>query len=117
LTNAEFYKAKAVIMLSSPSPICKQHLGLQINKANRMETFDLYGDNVKTAAGVPGGSFMHVHQAIVNVVGNDILNAHIMLKTGIDAQGMFKLEINRRWGLTTARAWARLLIEGIHILA
>jgi hypothetical protein len=29
---------------------------------------------------------------------------------------MFKREINRRWGLTAARAWARLLIERIHIL-
>jgi hypothetical protein len=28
---------------------------------------------------------MHVHQAIVNVVGKDLRNAHIMLKTGIDA--------------------------------
>jgi hypothetical protein len=44
----------------------------------------LYGDNVKTAEGVPGGSFMHVHQAMVNVVGNELQNAHIMLKTGID---------------------------------
>jgi hypothetical protein len=32
------------------------------------------------------------------------------------AQGMFKREINRRWGLVAARAWARLLIERIHIL-
>jgi hypothetical protein len=31
---------------------------------------------------------------------------------------MFKREINRRWGLTAARAWARLLllIERINIL-
>jgi hypothetical protein len=29
---------------------------------------------------------------------------------------MFKREINRRWGLIAARAWARLLIECIHIL-
>jgi hypothetical protein len=29
---------------------------------------------------------------------------------------MFKREINRRWGLKAARAWARLLIERIHIL-
>jgi hypothetical protein len=29
---------------------------------------------------------------------------------------MFKREINRRWGLIAARAWARLLIERIHIL-
>jgi hypothetical protein len=28
---------------------------------------------------------------------------------------MFKLEINRRWGLTAARAWARLLIDRIQI--
>jgi hypothetical protein len=29
---------------------------------------------------------------------------------------MFKREINRRWGLIAARAWARLLIWRIHIL-
>jgi hypothetical protein len=29
---------------------------------------------------------------------------------------MFKREIDRRWGLTAARAWARLLIELIQIL-
>jgi hypothetical protein len=29
---------------------------------------------------------------------------------------MFKLEINRRWELTAARAWARLLIDLIFIL-
>jgi hypothetical protein len=29
---------------------------------------------------------------------------------------MFKREINRRWGLTAARAWARLLIERIKIV-
>jgi hypothetical protein len=29
---------------------------------------------------------------------------------------MFKFEINRRWGLTAARAWARLLTERIHVL-
>jgi hypothetical protein len=29
---------------------------------------------------------------------------------------MFKREINRRWGLTAARAWARLLVERIQIL-
>jgi hypothetical protein len=28
---------------------------------------------------------MHVHQAMVNVVGNDLRNAKIMFKTGIDA--------------------------------
>jgi hypothetical protein len=40
---------------------------------------------VKTAAGVPGGYLMHVHQEVVNVVGNDLRNASIMLKTGIEA--------------------------------
>jgi hypothetical protein len=29
---------------------------------------------------------------------------------------MFKREINRRWGLTAAWVWARLLIERIHIM-
>jgi hypothetical protein len=29
---------------------------------------------------------------------------------------MFKREINRRWGLTAARAWERLIFERIHIL-
>jgi DNA polymerase II small subunit/DNA polymerase delta subunit B len=38
------------------------------------------------ATGIPGGSFMHVHQAMVNnVVANDHQNARIMLKTGIGA--------------------------------
>jgi hypothetical protein len=31
------------------------------------------------------------------------------------APGIFKLEINRSWGLTAARTWARLLIDRIHI--
>jgi hypothetical protein len=29
---------------------------------------------------------------------------------------MFKIKINRRWGLIAARAWARLLTERIQIL-
>jgi hypothetical protein len=80
----EFHELTAVTFGLS-SPICKQHFGAQINKANQTKTVDLYGDNVKTAAGVRGGSFMHVHQAMVNVVGKDLRNARIMLKTGIDA--------------------------------
>jgi hypothetical protein len=68
-----------------PSLICKQHLGAQINKENQNKTVASYGDNVKSAAGVPGGSSMHVHQAIVNVIANDLRNGHIMFKTGIDA--------------------------------
>jgi hypothetical protein len=28
---------------------------------------------------------MHVHQAVVTVVGNDLRNAHIIFKTGIGA--------------------------------
>jgi hypothetical protein len=72
-------------MFGLPSPICKQNFGAQINKANKNKMVDLYGDNVKTAACVPGGSFMHVHQAMVNVVENDLRNAHIMFKTSIDA--------------------------------
>jgi hypothetical protein len=72
-------------MFGIHSPICNQHFGAQINKANQIRTVDLYGNNVKTEAGAPGGSFMHVHQVMVNVVLNDLRNAHIMLKTGTDA--------------------------------
>jgi dissimilatory sulfite reductase (desulfoviridin) alpha/beta subunit len=43
------------------------------------------GDNLTTAAGVPRGSFMHVHEAMVNVVENGLRLAHIMLKTGLGA--------------------------------
>jgi hypothetical protein len=71
-------------MFGLPSTICKTHLGAQINTANQNKTVDLFGDNVKTAAGFPGGSFMHVHQAMVHAVGNDLRNGHIMYKTGID---------------------------------
>jgi hypothetical protein len=39
-------------MFGLPSPICKQHFGAQINKANQNKTVDLNGDNVKTATGV-----------------------------------------------------------------
>jgi hypothetical protein len=38
-----------------------------------------------TAAGVPGGSFVHVYQAMVNVVGIDLRNAQITFRTGIEA--------------------------------
>jgi hypothetical protein len=44
----------------------------------------MHGDNIKTAAGVPGGFFVHVHQAMVNVVGNDLRITQIMLKTGLN---------------------------------
>jgi hypothetical protein len=83
LTNSEFHELTAA-MFGLPSPICKQHLGAQSNKANQNKTVDLYGDSVKTAAGVPGGSFMHVHQAMVHAVGNDLQNGKIIYKTGID---------------------------------
>jgi hypothetical protein len=87
LTNAEFHEWIAATF-SLPSPICKQHFcasAHKSNKGNHIKTVDLYGDNVKTAAGVPGGSFMHVHQALVNVVGNDLRRAKIMFKRGIEA--------------------------------
>jgi hypothetical protein len=31
---------------------------------SRPHPIDAYGDNVKTAAGVPGGTFMHVHKSL-----------------------------------------------------
>jgi hypothetical protein len=84
LMNPEFHELTAA-MFGLSSLICKQHFGAQINEANQNKTVDLYGDNVKTAAGVPGGSLIHVHQAMVNVVGNDLRNAHAIFKTGIGA--------------------------------
>jgi hypothetical protein len=63
----------------------KEKLDAQINKANQNKTVDLYGNNVKTAECVPGGSFMHVQQAMVSVVANDLRNGQIIYKTGIDA--------------------------------
>jgi hypothetical protein len=61
LTNPEFHELTAA-MFGLLLPICKQYFGAQTNKANQNKTVDLYGDNVQTAAGIPGGSFMHVHQ-------------------------------------------------------
>jgi hypothetical protein len=58
LTNAEFHELTAATF-GIPSTICKQDFGAQINKANQNKTVDLYSVNVKTEAGVPGGSFMH----------------------------------------------------------
>jgi hypothetical protein len=71
LSNPESHELTAAIF-GIPSPICKQRVGAQINKANQNKTVDLYGDNVKTAAGVPVGSFMHIHQAMIHAVGNDL---------------------------------------------
>jgi hypothetical protein len=84
LTNPKFHEWIASTF-GLPSLICKQHFGAEINKDNQNKTVDLYGDNVKTAAFVPEGFFMHVHQAMVNMVGNDLRNGHIMYETGIDA--------------------------------
>jgi hypothetical protein len=84
MTNREPSEVTAV-MFGNPLPIYKGHFGSQMNKANRIKTVDMYGDNVKTAAGVPGGSLIHVRQAMVHAVGIDLRLAQIMLKTGIDA--------------------------------
>jgi hypothetical protein len=46
LTNPEFHELTAA-MFGLPSPICKQNLGAQINKANQIKTVDSYGDIVK----------------------------------------------------------------------
>jgi hypothetical protein len=52
MTNREFNEVTAV-KLGSPSPICKEHSGAQINKANQNKILNMYGDNLKTAVGVP----------------------------------------------------------------
>jgi hypothetical protein len=53
MTNREFREETAVIF-GNPSSMCKQHLGAKINKANQTKADDIYGGNVKTAAGFPG---------------------------------------------------------------
>jgi hypothetical protein len=64
-----------------PSPTCKEHIGAQINKVNQNKTVGIYGGNLKIAAGVPLGSFMHVHQEMVHVVENSPERANINYKT------------------------------------
>jgi hypothetical protein len=83
MTNGEFREVTPVVF-GNPSQFFKEHFSVQTNEETQFKTIDMYGENVKTAAGVPGGSFMHVHEAMVNVVGDDPRNAHIMLKSGID---------------------------------
>jgi uncharacterized UPF0160 family protein len=71
MTNREFHEVRAV-MFGNPSPICKEQFGAQINRADQNKTVGVYGEKVRTAAGVPGETFMHVHKSMVSVVGNDI---------------------------------------------
>jgi hypothetical protein len=63
-------------MFGIPSPISKDHFDAQINKENQILIVDMYGDDAKTAADIQG--------AMVNMVGNDLLRAHIIFDRGID---------------------------------
>jgi hypothetical protein len=83
MTDREFCEVTAV-MFGNPSLICKEHYGAQINEANQINTVDMYGDNIKTAAGVPGSSFMHIHEVMVDVVGNNLKCVQLSHNRGID---------------------------------
>jgi hypothetical protein len=77
----EFHEVTAVVFGNS-SPICKAHFGAQINKANQIITLDMYRDSVETAVGVPGGSFMNVHESIINTARSDLKRAKRVFKRG-----------------------------------
>jgi hypothetical protein len=59
-------------------------------------------------------AFLRIHDLITKSLANRYCNYYCIAPHY--AQGMFEVEINRRWKLTAARAWARLLIQRTHIL-
>jgi hypothetical protein len=64
MTDREFHEVRAV-MFGNPSPIWNEHFSVQTNRANQSKRVDEYGDNIKSAAGGLGGSFMHVYKSMV----------------------------------------------------
>jgi hypothetical protein len=80
-----------------------------------------YGDRGSGCTGLIIGkhrnlssAFLHIRDLIAKSLVNRHCNYYCIAPH--HAEGMFKREINRRWGLIAARAWVRLLIERIHIL-
>jgi hypothetical protein len=57
LTNLEFHELTAAIFVLS-SPICKQHLGAQIKKANQNKTVDLHGERLGKKSPILGSTFV-----------------------------------------------------------
>jgi hypothetical protein len=85
------------------------------------ETLNIYGDSGSGCTGLIIGkhgnlssSFLRIRDLIAKSLASRHCNYYCIAPH--HAQGMFKREIDRRWELTAARAWARLLIERIHIL-
>jgi hypothetical protein len=85
------------------------------------EILNMYGDRGLGRTGLIIGkhgnlssAFLHIRYLITKSLASRHCNYYCFAPH--HSQGMFECEINRRWGLTAARAWARLLIERIHIL-
>jgi hypothetical protein len=84
------------------------------------EILNTYGDRGSGCTGLIIGkhwslssAFLHIRDLITKSLASRHRNYYCIAPH--HAQGMFKREINYRWGLTAAREWARLLIERIHI--
>jgi DNA-binding GntR family transcriptional regulator len=83
ITNREFHEVTAV-MFGNPSSTEMNMSSHKSTKQTKSKQSIYTGDNAKTAAYVPIGFFVHVHEAMFNVVENDLQRAHIMLKRDID---------------------------------
>jgi hypothetical protein len=104
-----------------------QHLDLTENENNpgtigpAEEILNKYGNRGSGCTGLIIGKhgnlssvFLHIRDLITKSLACRHCDYYCIAPH--HAKGMFKREINRRWGLTATRAWARLLIEHIHIL-
>jgi hypothetical protein len=85
------------------------------------EILNTYGDRGSECTGLIIGkhgnlssAFLHSRDLITKSLASRHCNYYCIAPH--HSQGMFKPEINRRWRLTAARAWARLLIERIDIV-
>jgi hypothetical protein len=59
-------------------------------------------------------ALLRVRDLIIKSLANRHCSYHCIAPH--HSQGMFKIEVNRRWELTAARAWENLLIERIQFL-
>jgi hypothetical protein len=85
------------------------------------EILNRYGDRGLGCTGLVIGKFGNFSSeffCICDLITKFLANQHFNYYSISPhyAQGMFKREINHRWGLTAARACARLLTDRFHIL-
>jgi hypothetical protein len=85
------------------------------------EIFNRYGDRGSGCIGRIIGKHGNLSSAFLRI--RDLITKSLVSRhcnyyciAPHHAQGMFKREMNRRWGLTAACAWARFLIERIQIM-